>query len=102
MTPLENYGSDHQRCLRLAGELLGGPARAAELDWELERNVMRLARREVRRGIAGEHAVLQFDSGAAGHELSIGLERFRLDLLDGPLRFVKVTVPCPSVAVGQF
>lgn len=94
MTPLQKYQSDHQRCLQLAGELLGGPARAADLQWELERQVRRCARRELRRGIATEHALLEFDSGAVGHELAIGLERLRLDLPDGPLRVVKVTLPC--------
>lgn len=49
MTPLQKCQSDHLRCLQLAGELLGGPARAADLDWELERVVRRSARRETRR-----------------------------------------------------
>ncbi|HEX5443678.1 MAG TPA: ATP-binding protein [Pirellulales bacterium] len=92
MTPLEQYQLDHTRCLRLAGELLGGPARAADLDWELERHLRRTARRERRQGLAG-HAVLEFDAGAAGHELAIGMERFRLELPGGPLRAVKVTIP---------
>lgn len=98
MTPLQKYQSDHQHCLRLAGEMLGGPARAADLEWELERQVRRCARRELRRGIVSEHALLEFDSGAVGHELAIGLERLRLDLPDGPLRVVKVTLPCRQAA----
>jgi cell division protease FtsH len=85
--------SEIRRGLRLAEQDLGAPARAVSLTWNIEQMLLRVARREGRRGLDGGAAHLEFSSGRPGHELKFGLERFRVNTPDGPLRVVRVIAP---------
>ena len=90
---LFEYEHDYARCLELAGELLGEPARPLNFDWGMRRLIDRRLRLEVRRGIAVARALVCFNSGPCGHDLQFGLERYRC-VLDGyTFRLVNIVAP---------
>ncbi|HVX62972.1 MAG TPA: ATP-binding protein [Pirellulales bacterium] len=90
---LSQYQLDHVRCLQLASELLGEPARPIDFDWEVRRLVERSVRLETRRGIAAEHALVRFGACEKGHSLQMGLERYRCRLGEHTFRLVSVVAP---------
>lgn len=90
---LSQYQLDHARCLQLAAEMLGEPARPIDFDWEARRLVERHARLVARRGIAAEHALVCFGAGIEGHCLQMGLERYRCSLGGNTFRLVRVVAP---------
>jgi cell division protease FtsH len=89
---LREHTIDHARCLELAAEMLGGPVRALQLDWELQSMLRRRLRLQERRALAGTSAMLMFRAQRPGHELIIGAEAYRVIGADG-LRLVKLIAP---------
>lgn len=90
---LSRHQLDHVRCLQLASELLGEPARPIDFDWEVRRLVERRLRLERRCGIEAEHALVRFGACEKGHSLQMGLERYRCRLGDRTFRLVSVVAP---------
>ena len=99
---LAGYQSELEYCLAQAAELLGGPARPVRLEWELEQALHRHVTFEIRRGLGREPAVLRFDRSKRGHEMEIGIERYRWETPDGPIRIAHVVVPCGPGPVEDF
>lgn len=97
---LAQHQSDFQRCLQLAAELLGEPVRAFDLEWGLERSIAGLLKLEQRSGVASHQALVCFRADRPGHELQIGLERFRLTLDGKRFRVVRVAA-CWGCGEGQ-
>ncbi|HUY92964.1 MAG TPA: ATP-binding protein [Pirellulales bacterium] len=90
---LAQHQTDHQRCLQLAAELLGEPARAFGLDWDLQRSIEPLLKLDRRCGATSHHPLVCFRAERPGHELQMGLERFRLALEGREFRLVRVEAP---------
>jgi len=99
---LAKYQSELEFCLARAAELLGGPALPVRLEWEMEQTLRRQLKLELRRGLGREPAVLRFDRSKRGHEMEIGVERHRWETREGPLRVVRVVVPCGPGSVEDF
>ncbi len=84
---------DHQTLLDAAARLLGQPARAVDLGWEYEQLLRPQLVFEARRGIRDEAPIVLFDSGRPGHEMTAGIELYRVRCNPQPLRLVRVTAP---------
>jgi len=92
------YQAELEYCLGQAAELLGGPAHPLHLEWDLEKSLEKALVLEARRGLGREPAVLWLDRSKRGHQLYIGLARFRWPTPEGPVRLVRVVLPsegCP-------
>jgi cell division protease FtsH len=106
---LELHQLDHARCLSLAGELLGGPARAVTLEWELENTLRRRLRLVERRGWDAGDVILQFNTERRGRSLMLGAELYELALGDSAkahggapsIRIVYVNLPRYSAATDE-
>ncbi len=92
MTLLQHQ-TDFQECLRLASELLGGPARALDLEWKLEQMLRKQLRRIARRGIGSDAGIVRFKEERRGHEVAIGLELVSVSDAGRAIRLVKVSAP---------
>ena len=88
-----HYQAEVQLQLAEAEAVLGGPARPARLDWELQQSLIPLLKLEDRRGLGKEPPLLYFDGSKRGHMMATGVERYRWDAEDGPLRLVKIVFP---------
>lgn len=88
------YQSELEYCLAQAAEILGGPAEPVWLNWELEGTLVDQAKLEARRGFGRRPPLFHFDSTKRGHELAIGVERYRWPTAEGTLRLAKVVPPC--------
>jgi hypothetical protein len=90
---LAQHQADHRKCLRIASQLLGAPALALALSYELEQVLMRHARLEGRCGTGEEHPLMRFEDDRRGHALAAGAERYRLQIDDRTVRVVRVLAP---------
>jgi cell division protease FtsH len=90
---LARYQSELRHCLRLAEELLGGPARPIRLAWNVEQILLRHARLIARRGLAGDEPVVQFQAERPAHQLALGMELLRVQTPRGMLRVVHCFAP---------
>ena len=93
---VSKHQSELDYCLAQAAELLGGPALPVWLDWELEKSLLDLAILEARRGLGHQAPLFAFDRTKRGHELSIGIERYRWQTEEGTVRVARVVLPCAS------
>ena len=91
---LAKYQTELDDCLAQAAELLGGPAQPVWLEWDLEKSLLELATLEARRGLGRQTPLFTLDRTKRGHELSIGIERYRWQTEEGPLRIARVVLPC--------
>jgi len=91
---VSKYQTELDDCLAQAAELLGGPAQPVWLEWELEKSLLELATLEARRGLGRQAPLFTLDRTKRGHELSIGIERYRWQTEEGPLRIARVVLPC--------
>ncbi len=99
--PLSRYQSELEYCLAQAAEMLGGPAVPVWLAWGLEQELEGLLVLEARRGVGREPAMMAFDQSKRGHELFVGLERYRWQTEGGTIRVVRVVMPAKA-AVEDF
>ena len=99
---LTKYQTELNYCLAQAAEMLGGPARPARLEWELEKSLQKRLVLQDRRGLGAEPAVLWLDRSKRGHSLDIGIERYRWETPDGAIQVVRVVVPCGDHPVQDF
>jgi hypothetical protein len=90
---LKQHQLDQQQCLRVASELLEAPAIPIDLDWTMEQILRRYARFETRRGIDLKPAIVRFCASRPGHELAVGIERFRLEIARERICVVRVVAP---------
>jgi hypothetical protein len=90
------YQADLDYCLAQAAELLGGPAQPLWLEWELEKALLELATLEARRGLGRRPALFMLDRSRRGHDLAIGIERYRWQTDEGAVRVARVVLPCGS------
>jgi len=72
--------------------MLGEPARAVDLSVSLQLLLRPHLRFEARGGVLGGEAILSLDTERGGRYLTVGLERFRIDV-DPPVRIVQVRFP---------
>ena len=79
--------------LDVAAGLLGESARAVDLSWEYEQLLRPHLALETRRGIRDESPLVVFDTGRPGHEMTAGIELYRVTCSPHPLRLVRVTAP---------
>jgi hypothetical protein len=89
---LSEYQADHAICQRAAADMLGEPARAVDLSASLQLLLRPHLRFEARGGVLGGEAILSLDSEQGGRNLTLGLERYRIDV-DPPVRIVQVRFP---------
>ena len=90
---LVKHQLDHRACLSAAARLLGGAARAVDLDTSLAALLTRHLVFEGREGIAGPSPLMRFASDRRGHELAYGVERYRLDSGAEAIRVARVVAP---------
>ncbi len=88
------YQAELEACLAQAAELLDRPAHPVWLEWELERSLLELAVLEARRGLGHQSPAFWFNRSKRGHEMLAGIERYRWATDEGPLRIVRVVLPC--------
>jgi len=91
---LSKYQIELDDCLAQAAELLGRPAQPVWLEWELEKSLLEMAVLEARRGLGRQPAVFALDRSKRGHELYVGIERYRWQTEEGPIRIARVVLPC--------
>lgn len=89
---LHGYQTDHAICLRAAADLLGESARAVELSASIQSLLRPQLRLETRGGVLGGEAILSLDTEQGGRSLTLGLERYRIDV-EPPVRIVQVRYP---------
>ena len=89
---LSEYQADHAICQRAAADMLGEPARAVDLSASLQLLLRPHLRFEARGGVLGGEAILSLDTEQGGRNLTLGLERYRIDV-DPPVRIVQVRFP---------
>lgn len=73
--------------------MLGEPALPITLSWCLERSLEKRLLFDGRQGIQGEPPVMSIDDSRRGHEIYVGMERFRLATDRGTIRLVKMAMP---------
>jgi len=66
------------------------------LSWELETALLERLVLEARRGLGGQPPVMLLDEGRGGHELALGIERYRWRTESATVRIARVLLPCKS------
>ncbi len=92
--PLSDYQADMQLLLDQASRALGGLVRPLQLTWEWQQEFEDRLIRETREGLGAAPPMIWFDDGKPGHDLLVGVERFRLQTPRGEVKLVKVSPPC--------
>lgn len=98
---IATYQRDNQFILARAAEMLGETALPVTLSWYLERTLQKQLCYESRQGLRGEPPLMLVDDSKRGHEIYVGLQRYRLATDRGTIRLVKVTLP-DNVPYGDF
>lgn len=73
--------------------MLDGPVRPIQMDWEMERALVGLLRREGRQGLGDEPPLVYLDRSKRGHWMATGLQQYRWETPEGTIRLVKVIFP---------
>lgn len=97
---IENFKNGFELLLSQAASMLGGPARAVQLQWDVEQSLKRRMIRRERTGIGTEQPIVYIEQGRRGHEVAIGIQAYGLQA-DGqelPIAEVNTTsdmeIPC--------